>query len=109
MQRKDFFSLICITSVSFVMEEQKEGPIGAKEYGDTYRVDFLSMYHQYAATAERISERRGNANTFFVTANAALLGATGYLPESLEGLWMPAIAGILMCIIWHGFFPKKEP
>jgi hypothetical protein len=72
------------------------------EYGEGYRSDYINMYHQYVASADRISERRGNANTFFVTANTALLGATEYMGGEFNNLWVPAISGVGMCIIWRG-------
>lgn len=86
------------------------------EYGDSYRADFLTMYHEYVASADRISERRTAANTFFVSANAALLGLNGYFlqkdgePSLLinDALWVPAVAAILMCWIWRGLISSYK-
>jgi hypothetical protein len=71
------------------------------EYGDSYKADYLSMYQDYVASADRISERRHTANSFFLTANAALLGITGYLAgNGAELMWAAALAGILFSFTW---------
>ncbi len=77
--------------------------VSEAEYGDSYRADYLAMYQDYVASADTISERRNNANAFFVTVNAALLGLSGYFGGDGEKLvWLAAIAGILFSFTWRG-------
>lgn len=86
------------------------------EYGDGYRADFLTMYHEYVASADKISERRTAANTFFVSANAGILGLNGYFLQNgdetslliNDALWVPALAAILMCWIWRGLISSYK-
>ena len=57
---------------------------------------YLDLYKLAVATADRISARRGVANTFFLTVNtglAALLGGD-------ELRWYVAGAGIVLCVAW---------
>jgi hypothetical protein len=57
---------------------------------------FVEQYKLAVEMADRISARRGIANTFFLTINtglAALLGG-----QTLR--WYVAVAGIVLCIAW---------
>jgi hypothetical protein len=57
---------------------------------------YLDLYKLAVEMADRISARRGVANTFFLTVNtglAALLGGD-------ELRWYVAGAGIVLCIAW---------
>jgi hypothetical protein len=47
------------------------------EYGANYRIHLLEQYKQYLNMADKISDRRSAANTFFLTINTALLSAFG--------------------------------
>ncbi|MGI9288945.1 MAG: RipA family octameric membrane protein [Pseudomonadales bacterium] len=72
------------------------------EYGTNYRADYLRMYQDYVASADKISERRHGANTYFLAINTTLLGVTGYLqgdPERL--LWLAALAGVVFSYTWR--------
>jgi hypothetical protein len=63
----------------------------------------LDQYKLYVEMADRISQRRATANTYFLTVNSAILGFVGYLTskESTENLWMLAIAGATLCVLWR--------
>jgi|SRR5262245_54468514 len=57
---------------------------------------YLDLYKLAVEMADRISARRGVANTFFLTVNtglAALLGGN-------ELRWYVACAGIVLCVAW---------
>jgi len=76
--------------------------VPASEYGDAYRADFLTMYQEYVASADRISERRQAANTFFLSINTALLGVTGYITgEGANLLWVAALSGVVFSFTWR--------
>lgn len=51
--------------------------VSEKDYGEHYRVHLLEQYKTYLALADKISERRSAANTFFLTVNTGLLSAFG--------------------------------
>lgn len=57
---------------------------------------YLELYKLAVEMADRISARRGVANTYFLTINtglAALLGAANLR-------WYVAVAGIVLCVAW---------
>lgn len=63
----------------------------------------LDQYKMYVEMADRISQRRATANTYFLSVNSAILAFVGYLTskEDPENLWMLAIAGIALCVLWR--------
>jgi hypothetical protein len=76
-------------------------------YGPGYRADFLALYQDYVASAERISDRRQLANTFFVTINPTLLRLHGLVGDllgmdeaAIYSAAISALAGCLMCFAW---------
>jgi len=44
-----------------------------KNYGDKYREHLFEQYRLYIGSAEKISDRRQNANSYFITINTALI------------------------------------
>jgi hypothetical protein len=73
-----------------------------EEYGERYRDHCLAMYHGIVDSAEKISDRRHSANSFFLTVNTALLGITGYLQSAhVDFLWLVALAGVVLCYTWY--------
>src|SRR6266478_4640139 len=48
-----------------------------KDYGDSYHAHLLEQYKKYLEMADKISDRRSNANTFFLTVNTGLISAFG--------------------------------
>lgn len=79
-----------------------------KDYGDNYRADYFDQYKMYVESAEKISDRRQNANNFFLTINTALISVIG-LSFQIKAFddygWtrgLLAILGIIICIIfWY--------
>ncbi len=78
-----------------------------QEYGDNYRPHLLEQYKLYVEMADRVSQRRATANTFFLTLNTGLLGfATGLAGFSLNAAqywafsWGAAIFGIGFSYVW---------
>ena len=69
----------------------------------------FEIYKLFVATAEKVSDRRANANTWMLTVNGAIVGLYGYLGETKasvdewqKSLWLLAIpaAGVLICLAW---------
>jgi len=81
--------------------------VGSEEYGPSYRDHLLEIYKVYLEMADRISERREKANSFFLAVNTALIallakdafGSSAGAPRTLE-LLVPIAAGVL-CYLWY--------
>lgn len=69
----------------------------------TDKKDILfKQYKLYVETAERVSDRRQNANSFFLTLNSILVAFTGFLTTLPFEIWhvLIAIAGLSISILW---------
>jgi hypothetical protein len=82
--------------------------LSEKDYGIHYRDHALEMYKLYVEMADKISERRQSANSFFLTLNSAIVALIGYvdvsrssLPATSSFFWLVAIAGMLLCFLWY--------
>ena len=77
-----------------------------KEYGENYHSHFFEQYKMYVEGTEKISDRRQNANNYFLTINTALISFLGlsFQVKILENLvWIKmllAILGLIICIIF---------
>lgn len=77
-----------------------------KEYGENYHSHLFEQYKMYVESAEKISDRRQNANNYFLTINTALISFLGlsFQVEILDDLgWVKAllaILGIIICVIF---------
>ena len=77
-------------------------------YGDKYKDHLLEQYKLYIEMADKISERRATANSFFLSLNSFLLTVLGILPQLKSNiieftvLWIiiVSIAGTSFCISW---------
>jgi len=75
-------------------------------YGENYRAHLLEQYKTYLEMADKISERRSAANTFFLTVNTGLLSAFG-IANFLEQKTSPVVfivggvAAILLSYSWY--------
>jgi hypothetical protein len=58
--------------------------------------NYFDIYRLAVEMADRISARRGIANSFFLTINTAVLALLG----STDVRWYPAAAGIAVCVTW---------
>lgn len=75
------------------------------DYGDQYRAHLLEQYKKYLDMADKISDRRSTANTFFLTVNTGLISAFGVV--NLTGqklspflLMTGCFAAIVLCYTW---------
>lgn len=78
-----------------------------KEYGQEYKNHLFSQYRLYVESVEKISDRRQNANNYFITINTVLISFLGILFQAklLESIpWVKSlvsVVGIIICgIFW---------
>ncbi len=77
-----------------------------QEYGENYYAHYFEQYKMYIESTERISDRRQNANNFFLTINTVLISAFGlsFQLKVLENLnWIKmilALLGLVICVIF---------
>src|ERR1700733_5655501 len=71
----------------------------------------FAMFELYLATAEKVSDRRAQANSWMLSVNSAIVALYGYLQSdkiavgaAQKGVWLWAIpaAGALVCLAWAG-------
>lgn len=95
-------------------EEDKKPPfvdlligVPKAQYGPSYAEHVLEIYRTYVEMADRISSRRVNTNSFFLTLNTAVVGFIGYLAgtDKLASndpwLSLVAISGIVLSYLWY--------
>ncbi len=75
-------------------------------YGDNYNAHMLEQYKQYLNMADKISDRRSTANTFFLTINTGLLSAFGIANLASQKVSPPlfivgSIAAIILSYSWY--------
>lgn len=63
----------------------------------------LEIYKMLVEMADRVSQRRQSANSFYLTVNTAIIGGSAYLAQSSNGplaTWAVSLAGIAICTLW---------
>ncbi|MGI9498589.1 MAG: RipA family octameric membrane protein [Geminicoccaceae bacterium] len=70
----------------------------------------FALYGLFVATAEKVGDRRAQANAWMLSVNSAIVALYGYLQtgkslaasEAIKEVWLWAIpvAGILVCLAW---------
>lgn len=78
-------------------------PVDEAEYGKYYQKDVLDLYQHYVESAEKISDRRHQANSLFLSINTVLLAVTSDLVASSGNwfVWVAALAGIFFSYFWR--------
>ena len=79
------------------------------DYGNNYKAHYLEIYKLYVEMADRISNRRQSANSFFLSLNTAVIALVSYLhlgqsagkSSDLEFYWLVAAAGMSLSYIWY--------
>lgn len=81
--------------------------LSEKEYGEEYRNHVLEIYRLYVEMADKISERRQSANSFFLTLNSAIVALIGYVNLSQDSpsavssfFWLVALSGMVLSFLW---------
>lgn len=65
--------------------------------------DVLDIYKILVEMADRVSQRRQSANSFYLTVNTAIIGGAAYLSQSEfghVGSLAVSAAGIAICFLW---------
>ena len=69
----------------------------------------LALFELYLATAEKVGDRRAQANAWMLSVNSAIVGLYGYLQvdkmavgAAAKAVWLWAIpaAGAIVCLAW---------
>lgn len=77
-----------------------------KDYGQAYKDHLLAQYHLYVENVEKISDRRQNANNYFITINTVLISFIGVLFQAKLFETIPwiksliALVGIIICVVF---------
>ncbi len=80
--------------------------ISEKEYGQDFRSHLFAQYQLYVESMEKISDRRQNANNYFITINTVLISFMGVLfqVKIFENYtWIKfivALVGAIICVIF---------
>ncbi|MCS7092152.1 MAG: hypothetical protein NZM26_02275 [Patescibacteria group bacterium] len=80
-----------------------------KDYGDKYKDHLFEQYKLYIESIEKTSDRRQQANNYFLTINTALISLIGlsFQFKIFENVnWIKAllaIVGIIICVIFWFF------
>ena len=77
----------------------------------------LALFQLYLATAEKVSDRRVQANSWMLSVNSAIVALYGYLQAdkmavgaTQKAVWLWAIpaAGILVCLAWAALLTSSR-
>ena len=70
---------------------------------EAHQAHLLEQYKIYVELADKISERRQSANSYFLTVNSALLAFVGYVTtkDTSDYLWLLGIAGMTLSYLWY--------
>ncbi len=77
-----------------------------RDYGKAYKDHLLTQYQLYVDNMEKISDRRQNANNYFITINTVLISFIGVLLQAklFESIpWIKslvALVGIIICVVF---------
>lgn len=104
-----FFSRTQPTEVSVGQAQRISRTLIGKsreEYGERYRDHLLEQYKKYLEMADKISDRRAAANTFFLTVNTGLISAFGIANVIVQRtskflLIAGGFAAILLSYSWY--------
>jgi len=87
--------------------EEKLQSASPEAYGSSYGQHLLEQYKLYVEMADRISQRRQNANGFGLSINTALLGIVGLVAsrcppgQMFTMITVISVAGMLMSYEWY--------
>jgi hypothetical protein len=87
-------------------EVQSVFQVSEKEYGQDYKSHLLVQYQLYVESMDKISDRRQNANNYFITINTVLISLIGILfqVKILENMLLIksliSLVGVIICIIF---------
>lgn len=78
------------------------------EYGENYRDHIIEIYKLYVGMADKISERRQSASSFFLTLNSAIVALVGYVNLTQDTtstdptfFGLVAVSGMVLSFLWY--------
>ncbi len=92
------------------MTEKPNQPDYQDSYGDDFHEHLLEQYKLYVEMMDKVTERRGQTNTFYISLLSALLALLSLLVNKDNSLFsgdqnilllILAILGISLCYVWH--------
>ena len=78
-----------------------------EQYGEKFRDHYLDIYKMYVHLADKISERRQSANSFYLSINTAIVGLVSYFKSgdkeqvAPEFYMLISVTGMLTCYLWY--------
>jgi hypothetical protein len=87
--------------------EQHLTPIFNKNYGDDSKALLLDQYKMYVEMHDRISARRSQMNSFFISLSSGLLALFSISANQGQVIKFPVVGlvvglvGTLLCILWN--------
>lgn len=73
-----------------------------EDYGLNYKNHILEQYKLYVEMADRISQRRATANTFFISVNTFLIAVVTLFDVNNYLIFrLVALVGIVLCFAWY--------
>ncbi|MGQ4646501.1 RipA family octameric membrane protein [Lyngbya aestuarii] len=79
-----------------------------KSYGENFQPHLLEQYKLYVEMMDRVSARRGQANTFYISLLSGLLALLSliidkklFLEYQAVVLLATAILGLVLCYVWY--------
>lgn len=88
------------------MDQENLFKVNEKKYGNNYKNHLFEQYKLYVESAEKISDRRQNANNYFITINTAFIALLGlsFRIDILGNLKyvriLLALIGVIICVIF---------
>ncbi len=86
------------------------GDINKNSYGENFHEHLLEQYKLYVEMMDKVTERRGQTNTFYISLLSGLLALLSLLVNKDNNLFsgdrnilllILAILGIALCYVWH--------
>ena len=88
------------------MKQKRLFEITEEEYGSLYKTHLFEQYRLYIESTEKISDRRQNANNYFIAINTALITLLGLsfqirISENIQLIRVVlTLVGIIICTIF---------
>ena len=75
---------------------------GKADCKDSYDAHIIEQYKLYVEMADRVSQRRMNANTFFISVTTLLFTITSFIGDRTTfGNLVFGILGCILCFAWY--------
>jgi hypothetical protein len=79
-----------------------------EEYGENYQTHLLEQYKLYVEMSDRISSRRGQINSFYISLLSGLLATLSILGDKQAAfnsqgqmmLLLISLVGLILCTVW---------